>query len=107
MTKFTLLTTAFVSLLGASVLVAADKADDAAKEKTPATKPADAKADASKPAINKMCAVEGGDKAVDKDSWVMYKGMKIGFCCDDCKKEFNEDPEKYVAALKARKDGIK
>ena len=27
----------------------------------------------------------------------MYKGMKIGFCCDDCIKEFKEDPDKYVA----------
>lgn len=106
MTKSTLLAAAFVSLLGTAVLTAADKPADI-KEKTPATKPADGKGDASKPAINKFCAVEGGDKAVDQDAWVIYKGMKIGFCCEDCKKEFKEDPEKFVAALKARKDGIK
>jgi YHS domain-containing protein len=37
----------------------------------------------------------------------MYKSQKIGFCCEDCIKEFKADPEKYVAQLKARKDGVK
>jgi hypothetical protein len=106
MTKLTLLAATFVSLLGTAVLTAADKPADT-KEKTPATKPADGKGDSSKPAINKFCAVEGGDKAVDQDAWVIYKGLKIGFCCEDCVKEFNSDPDAYMAKLKARKDGIK
>ena len=102
--KSTLLMAAIVSLLCSTVVIAAEPA---AKAAPAATQPADAKALAKQPAVNKFCAVEGGDKAVDQDSFVMYKGMKIGFCCEDCKKDFNEDPEKYVAALKARKDGVK
>ena len=105
--KVTFLALALTSLLGAGVLVADDKPAEKTAEKTPATKPADAKADAAKPAINKFCAVEGGDKAVDKECFVMYKGLKIGFCCEDCIKEFNSDPDAYMDKLKARKDGIK
>ena len=85
--------------IGGGALIAAEKS----AEKTPATKPADTKG----PAINKICAVEGGDKTVDPDFFTIYKGMKIGFCCEDCAKSFAEEPEKYIAKLKARKDGIK
>ena len=60
----------------------------------PTTKPADAAA----PAVNKNCPMEP-DKAVDKTVFIMYKGQKIGFCCEDCIKDFKEDPEKYVARM--------
>ena len=77
-------------------------AEEKTPEKTPATKPV-----AKAAAINKICAVEGGDHTVDPDFYTMYKGMKIGFCCKDCIAEFEAEPEKFVAQLKARKDGIK
>jgi YHS domain-containing protein len=96
-----LLIAAMVSLLGASVLIAADK-PTAPPTTAPTTKPA-----AKLPAINKFCAVEGGDHTVDPDFFTMYKGMKIGFCCADCIKSFEEDPESYIAKMKARKDGVK
>ena len=83
----------FACLLGAAVVVAADK---------PTTKPA-----TTQPAINKFCAVEGGDHTIDADVWTMYKGKKIGFCCKDCIKEFESDPDAYMDKLKARKDGVK
>ena len=92
-----LLIAAIVSLLGISVLIAADKPTTA-----PATKPATNQA-----AVNKFCAVEGGDHTVDPDFFTMYKGMKIGFCCADCIKSFEEDPDGYLAKMKARKDGVK
>ncbi len=96
--KSTFFAAAFALLLGAAVVVAAEKP---AGDK-PATKPA-----STQPAINKFCAVEGGDHAVDKDVFVMYKGKKVGFCCEDCIKEFNADPDTYMEKLKARKDGVK
>ena len=101
MKKMNVIVMAIVSLLGTAVVVAADKPTTA-----PATKPTTQQA-AKNAAINKICAVEGGDHTIDPDFFVMYKGMKIGFCCEDCIKSFNEEPEKYVAALKARKDGVK
>jgi len=32
---------------------------------------------------------------------VDYKGQKIGFCCKSCIGDFNKDPAKYLAKLKA------
>jgi YHS domain-containing protein len=93
----TCLMIAIATLLGATTMFAADKPTT-----RPATQPA-----ASAAAVNKICAVEGGDHTVDPEFFVMYKSQKIGFCCKDCIKEFEADPDKYVAELKARKDGIK
>lgn len=28
-----------------------------------------------------------------------YKGQKVLFCCKDCVKKFNKDPEKYLAKI--------
>jgi YHS domain-containing protein len=38
-----------------------------------------------------------------------YKGREIKFCCKDCVKDFNKDPDKYIkkldeAAAKAKND---
>ncbi len=96
MKKSHLLVAVFALLLGTCVVMAADK---------PATQPAADKATIK--AINKFCAVEGGDHTVDAEFFTMYKGQKIGFCCKDCIKSFEEDPDAYIAKLKARKDGIK
>jgi YHS domain-containing protein len=54
----------------------------------------------TKPMIsNKLCPVT--KEAVDpKIQTVEYKGMTIGFCCEDCIKEFKADPDKYAANLK-------
>jgi len=48
---------------------------------------------------NKICPVTR--EAVDpKVPTVQYKGLTIGFCCEDCVKDFKADPEKYMANLK-------
>ncbi len=36
---------------------------------------------------------------IDKNVFVEYKGKKVYFCCENCKAEFNKDPEKYVKDL--------
>jgi hypothetical protein len=84
-----------ICLLSASVLVAEDK---------PADKKVDTKAIEKGPAINKFCAVEGGDHTVDPDVYTIYKGQKIGFCCKDCVKDFESDPDTYMQKLHARHD---
>jgi YHS domain-containing protein len=66
----------------------------------PATAPATTQAAADGPPVNKFCAVEGGKNKVDPSVFVIYKGQKIGFCCEDCIKDFNKDPDKYVASMK-------
>ena len=89
--------------LGAFAVGMAVTAEEKAVEKKAASQPA------SKPAVavNKICAVEGGDHTVDPEFFTMYKGLKIGFCCKDCIAEFDAEPEKYIAKLKARGDGVK
>jgi YHS domain-containing protein len=44
-----------------------------------------------------ICPVMGG--AIDKNIFVEYKGKKVYFCCEDCKKKFEAEPEKYLAKL--------
>jgi YHS domain-containing protein len=31
---------------------------------------------------------------------VVYQGKTIGFCCEDCEKRFEANPQKYALALK-------
>ena len=49
--------------------------------------------------VNAMCLVHGDD-AVDPTVTTVYKGKVIGFCCEDCQKKFDADPEAYAAKLK-------
>ena len=53
----------------------------------------------TKKPINKMCAVETKDE-VDPAVTVEYKGKTIGFCCDDCIKKFESNPDSFAANLK-------
>lgn len=64
----------------------------------PATQPS-ADADADTPPVNNFCPVEH-DEEIDPTLTIMYKGMKIGFCCKDCIKDFNKDPDKYLSKMK-------
>src|SRR3954469_11359617 len=71
-------------LMACSYTFAADSAKDSKKKEE------------SKP-INKICPVEGGD--VDPEVTTVYKGKKIGFCCDSCPDKFKKDPAKYMAIV--------
>ncbi len=73
--------------LGVAALPAV-RADDAAK--TPATQPA--------AATNAKCPVSGDD--VDPKVTTVYKGKTYAFCCADCVKSFEKDPDKYAAKAK-------
>ncbi|MCX5632693.1 MAG: YHS domain-containing protein [Phycisphaerae bacterium] len=44
-----------------------------------------------------ICPVMGGP--VNKDIFVEYQGKKVYFCCEQCKAEFNKEPEKYLPKL--------
>ena len=81
---------------GAAVLFAADPPK---APKGPTTKPSTTQAKA-KTAINKICAVDGGDHEVDPKVTYEYKGKTVGFCCEECIDKFNKDPDKYGKDLK-------
>ena len=63
----------------------------------PSTQPATQPMADAKP-VNTKCPVSGED--IDPTKTIIYKGKTIAFCCPDCEKAFNKDPEKYVAKLK-------
>ena len=49
--------------------------------------------------VNAVCVVNPED-AVDPTVTTKYKGKLIGFCCEDCQKKFDLEPDKYAAKLK-------
>lgn len=56
----------------------------------------------AKPYPLKTCLVSGdkiGEMGVPPK--LVYKGQEIKFCCKDCIKDFNKDPEKYMKKLAA------
>ena len=62
------------------------------EKKTPATAPT------TKP-VNKMCIMHSEDPVDDRET-VTYEGKVIGFCCEDCKRDFLKDPKKYIDRVK-------
>jgi peroxiredoxin len=49
-------------------------------------------------AVNKTCPVMKG-KLIKKEILSVYENKPIGFCCDTCKKIWDEDPAEYAANL--------
>src|SRR5258706_7490504 len=64
-------------------------------------KPAEpaAAATASAQPINTICPVSG--KPVVLPNTLAFEGKTIGFCCDKCPVEFQKDPNKFAANIKA------
>lgn len=50
--------------------------------------------------INKLCPI--GEHAIDPTLTVAYKGKTIGFCCEDCRKEFQGMDESGKAGILAK-----
>lgn len=69
----------------------------AADTNTPA---GSAKADV-KPYPLKTCLVSGDKLGGDmgKPVTLTYKGQEMKFCCKDCVKDFNKDPDKWIKKL--------
>ncbi|HEV8378232.1 MAG TPA: hypothetical protein VGP99_05240 [Tepidisphaeraceae bacterium] len=61
-------------------------------------KPPEPSSASAKP-INTVCPVSG--KPVVLPNTLAYEGKTIGFCCDKCPKEFEKDPKKFAANIKA------
>ncbi len=80
--------TAAALLLGVAALPVV-RADDT-KTPAPTSQPA--------AATNTKCPVSGDD--IDSKVTAVYNGKTYAFCCADCIKSFNKDPEKYIAKAK-------
>ncbi|HZI33362.1 MAG TPA: hypothetical protein VFF11_13560 [Candidatus Binatia bacterium] len=66
---------------------------------TNAATAADAKA---KPDLLTTCPVSG-EKLGEMDAPYVftYKGQEVKLCCKDCKKDFDKNPDKYIAKIRA------
>lgn len=47
-----------------------------------------------------ICPVMGG--VIDKNVYVDYQGKRVYFCCESCKEQFMQEPEKYMEKLEAQ-----
>lgn len=54
--------------------------------------------DTAPPVTNATCPVTTTEP-IDPNVWTDYEGQRVFFCCNGCKKQFLEAPEKYLAAL--------
>lgn len=50
--------------------------------------------------LNAKCPVSGDD--ADPKMTADYKGRAVAFCCEDCAKDFEKNPKKYLASLEAQ-----
>jgi YHS domain-containing protein len=81
-----------LALLAATIAVSAFAADPSPSPSASAAP----SAQTSNKAVNTVCPVSGdtvGD--VGKPVYAQYQGQTIAFCCKDCLKKFNKNPEKY------------
>jgi YHS domain-containing protein len=46
-----------------------------------------------------LCPVMGGK--IDKSVYADYQGKRVYFCCESCKEQFAQDPEKYIEKMEA------
>lgn len=61
--------------------------------------PTTAPAVASDKPINTHCPINR-DEEIDPAVTTTYNGQTVAFCCKDCIKKFQKDPEKYMKDLK-------
>ncbi len=50
--------------------------------------------------LNAKCPVSGDE--ADPKMTADYKGKTVAFCCEDCAKDFEKNPKKYLASLEAQ-----
>ena len=58
---------------------------------------------AVKPDLLTTCPVSGDKLGGDmgKPFVMVYQGQEVKFCCPMCKKDFDKDPAKYMAKIRA------
>ena len=70
----------------------------------PASRAADTNSVAAiKPDLLATCPISGDKLGGDmgKPVVIVYQGQEVKFCCADCKTDFDKDPAKYIAKIRA------
>jgi YHS domain-containing protein len=90
-----------IVLLAALLIIGTVSVIGCKKQSSPSPAPAASESQAQPAAAaaveQTICPVMGGP--VNKDIFVEYQGKKVYFCCEQCKAEFNKEPEKYLPKL--------
>src|SRR4051812_27338490 len=87
-----------------ATMAAGETCCDEAPAETPVAKEVAVKTDAATipegvtDVKNSKCIVMGDDVGTST-KFVTYQGKAYHICCEDCVKDFNKDPEKYVKEL--------
>ena len=99
--KKTILLTALA--IGAAVLTAKLTAADCAMPSCCGDAQTETVADAqAKPDLLTTCPVSGEKLGeMGKPFTFTYKDQEVKLCCKGCKKDFDKDPEKYIAKIRA------
>lgn len=81
----------FALLVGAATLALTARAEDTNNVPAPT------------PDKLTTCPVSGDklDGDMGKPYVFTYKGQEVKLCCHDCKKDFDKDPDKYMAKIRA------
>jgi YHS domain-containing protein len=80
-----------IAILTAALTISASAADP-----NPTASGSAAPSTETSKAVNTICPVSGdtvGD--VGKPAYAQYQGKTIAFCCKDCLKKFQKNPDKY------------
>ena len=57
---------------------------------------------AIKPDLLTTCPVSGEKLGeMEPPTVIVYQGQEVKFCCASCKKDFDKDPAKYLAKIRA------
>jgi hypothetical protein len=75
-----------------------------AEQKPQSAQPSESAKPKVKPYPLKTCVVSDDDLgSMGKPVVFVYKGQEIKLCCKACRKDFNQDPEKYLKKLEPKK----
>ncbi len=86
-----------VAVIAAMVVLGGCKKKEQPTQQTPTTEQMKQTAAQAMEVEQTVCPVTG--EKIDKNVFVEYKGKKVYFCMESCKKAFEQDPEKYIAKL--------
>jgi len=61
--------------------------------------PVSASQKAAKGEPQTICPVMGGK--IDKNVYADYRSKRVYFCCESCREQFMQNPEKYIETMEA------
>ncbi|NIP92573.1 MAG: hypothetical protein GWO24_03525 [Akkermansiaceae bacterium] len=94
------------AVIAAAALVLSSCGDGGSSAESSGDTPDKASAESPEPYPLQVCVVSGEELgSMGKPVIIEHEGTEVRFCCKECLPDFNKDPDKYLAILKAGKSG--